>query len=129
MSKSKVSLLLRFNLKNICLTLYHYRQKQSFHSAKIELKDKISSLDDKLDKCSTTLKTKETELNEILNPEGSRVSQIAEIAVIEIYKQKISSSKDGYVYAHQQRGKLTPLLNIPQKLYLVPARLQATGYW
>ena len=31
-----------------------------------------------------------------------------------IYKQKISSSKDGYVYAHQQHGKPTRLLNIPK---------------
>ena len=77
-----------------------YRQKQSFHSSEVELTDKISSLEDKLDKCSETLKIKETELNEILNPEGSRVSQIAEKAFTVIYKQKISSSKDGYVYAH-----------------------------
>ena len=72
--KSKVSLLM--STKETYASLY--RQKQSFHSAEVELTDKISSLEDKLDKCSKTLKTKETELNEILNPEGSRVSQIVE---------------------------------------------------
>ena len=94
-----------------------YRQKQSFHSAEVELTDKIGSLEDKLDKCSTTLKTKETELNEILNLEGSRVSQIAEKAFTVIYKQKVSSSKDGYVYAHQQHGKPTRLLNIKKSAF------------
>ena len=42
------------------------------------------------------------------------MSQIAEKAFTVIYKQKISSSKDGYVYAHQQHGKPTHLLNIPK---------------
>ena len=62
-----------------------YRQKQSFRSGEIEFTNKISSLEDKLDKCWTTLKTKETELNEILNSEGSCVSQIAEKAFTVIY--------------------------------------------
>ena len=66
--------------------------------------DKISSLEDKLGKCSTTLKTKETELNEILKSEGSRVSQIA-------------------------MCMLSNMVNLPitytfQNLCLVPVRLQ-----
>ena len=74
-----------------------YRKKQSFVSAEVELTDKISSLEDKMDKCSATLKTKETELNKILNPEGSHVSQIAEKSFTVICEQNNSSSKDGYV--------------------------------
>ena len=60
--KSKLSLLLSTKETYVSLC----RKKQSFQRAGVELTDKISSLEDKMDKCSTTLKTKEAELNEIL---------------------------------------------------------------
>ena len=55
-----------------------FKQKTGCQNTEVKLQNKIEDLEDKLNKCSTTLKTKEQELDEILKPEGTRVAPIAE---------------------------------------------------
>ena len=90
-----------------------FKQKTGCQNTEVKLQNKIEDLEDKLNKCSTTLKTKEQELDEILKPEGTRVAPIAEKAFTIIYRQKVAASKDGYVYANKQHGKPTRLMHIP----------------
>ena len=90
-----------------------FKQKTGCQNTEVKLQNKIEGLEDKLNKCSTTLKTKEQELDEILKPEGTRVAPIAEKAFTIIYRQKVAASKDGYVYANKQHGKPTRLMHIP----------------
>ena len=65
-------------------------------------KNTISDLENKLDKCQTTLETKETELGAIQDATGTRVQPIAEKDFI---RKKAANSKDGYVYANKSHGK------------------------
>ena len=63
-------------------------QKTGCQNTEVKLQNKIEDLEDKLDKCTTTLKTKEQEHNEILKPEGTRVAPIAEKAFTIILQAK-----------------------------------------
>ena len=53
--------------KQTCASLF--KQKTRCQNTEVKLQNKIEDLEDKLDKCTTTLKTKGQELDEILKPD------------------------------------------------------------
>ena len=91
-----------------------FQQKIASKNMEKVLRDKISALKNNLDKCTTSLKSKEEELNTILEPPDGRITPTGEKVFTTLFKQKQALSKDGYIYAHNSHGKPTRLMNIPK---------------
>ena len=88
-----------------------FQQKIASENTEKVLRDKISALKNSLEKCTTSLKSKEKELNNILEPPDGRITPTGEKVFTTLSKQKQALSKDGY-----NHGKSTRLMNIPKAL-------------
>ena len=65
-----------------------FQQKIASENTEKALRDKISALKNNLDKCTTSLKSKKEELNNISKPPDGRITPIGEKFFTTLFKQK-----------------------------------------